>query len=77
MSERKVYHVVPNGDQGWRLKVEGAQRATSRHQTKEEAIQKGRALASKEPLGQVIIHKRDGTIEGEYTYGKDPFPPRG
>jgi hypothetical protein len=26
---------------------------------------------------QVKIHKKDGTIESERTYGDDPYPPRG
>lgn len=30
-----------------------------------------------EALGQVIIHKQDGTIQTEYTYGDDPSPPAG
>jgi hypothetical protein len=29
-------------------------------------------MAKSEALGQVIVHKRDGTIEQEFTYGEDP-----
>jgi len=28
-------------------------------------------------LGQVVIHKKDMTIQTEHTYGKDPYPPKG
>lgn len=28
-------------------------------------------------LSQIIIQKSDGTFREEWTYGKDPFPPRG
>ena len=40
--------------------------------TKDEAIQEAKAMAKAAPLGQLIIHKQDHTIETEYTYGEDP-----
>jgi hypothetical protein len=36
----------------------------------------GRGLAKRQQ-GQVVIRKKDGTIQEERTYGKDPFPPKG
>jgi hypothetical protein len=78
MGERRVYHVTKRDDgQGWETKAEGAQRASTIERTKEEAVKAAAGLAKNASLGQVVIHKQDGTIQSERTYGKDPFPPEG
>jgi len=71
MSERKVIHVTPHGS-AWDVKGEGSNRVTGHFENKEEAVSRAREIAQSAPLGQVIIHKRDGTIETEHTYGEDP-----
>ena len=76
-STRVTYHVTPNSDEGWDVKKEKADRASSNHDTKAEAIERAKELAKKQTLGQVVIHKKDGTIQIEYTYGEDPYPPEG
>lgn len=68
---RKTYHVV-SGDNGWSVKRQNSQRASSTHNTKQEAIERGRDLARSTSQGQLIIHRRDGKIQTEYTYGNDP-----
>jgi len=45
--------------------------------TKDEAIKYGKNLAKKAGLGQLKIHKKNGTFQTEYTYENDPFPPEG
>ena len=76
MSKRQVFHVTP--DQGdWKVKREGAERASKTFEKKEAAVNYGREKAKNQDLGQVIIHKKDGTIQTEHTYGKDPCPPKG
>ncbi len=77
MPSRKVYHVTPNQGGGWKVQSVGSKRASRTTGTKEEAIQAGKELAKSPPLGQIVIHKKDGTIQTEHTYGKDPFPPEG
>ena len=77
MSNRKTYHVVPNKKSGWDVKAEKASRSSSSHETKSEAVERGKELAKNQPLGQIVIHKGDGTIQTEHTYGKDPHPPKG
>lgn len=77
MPKRMTYHVTPGADGGWKVKEENASRASSNHDTKAEAIERAKELAKNQNLGQVIIHKQDGTFQTEYTYGKDPFPPKG
>lgn len=79
MAERKVFHVTPAAgpERGWEVRERQADRPASRHDRKEEAVEKARELAQAGELGQVVIHKQDGTIQKEYTYGEDPYPPEG
>lgn len=72
MTKRTVYHVVPDGDE-WKVEKEGGQRASARTENKVDAISTAKDLAKNSgPLSQVKIHKVDGTVQIEYTYGKDP-----
>lgn len=68
---RKVYHVSPDQG-GWMVKAEGGSRKLSTHSHKPEAVAAARERAQSDNLGQVIVHKKDGTIQTEYTYGADP-----
>jgi uncharacterized protein YdaT len=77
MANRKTYHVTPDGAGGWRVKAEGASRASSAHENKTDAVQSAKNLAKAQPLGQVVIHRTDGQIQTEHIYGKDPHPPKG
>ena len=77
MPKRTRYHVVPDGDD-WKVEKEGASRASARCDTKHDAVDRGRDLAKGQGPSQLIIHKKDGVIQEERTYGgKDPFPPKG
>lgn len=69
MAERTVYHVVPNQDEGWKVELEGASQASSTHQNKDEAVERARELAQDREPSQIIIHREDGTIQEERTYG--------
>ena len=69
MTKRTSIHVVPQREE-WAVKEEG--RVLSTHDTKAEAVDRATKAAKSAPLGQVVIHKSDGTIETEHTYGKDP-----
>lgn len=66
----KTYHVVHERGR-WAVEGEHAKRSSSRHDTKDEAVERGRHLA-RARQGQLKIHKMDGTLETEYTYGHDP-----
>ena len=69
---RVVYHVVPNSSADkWVVSQENAD-YRSEHDTKEEAVEEARRLAQKAELGQIKVHKRDGNMEYESTYGDDP-----
>ncbi len=70
-TRRVVHDVVPNKKQGgWDDKVAG--KTVGHHETKDPAVDAAIAAAKAAPLGQVKIHKQDGKIQEERTYGKDP-----
>lgn len=75
MSRPKPQHVVTH-PQGWAVKREGSDRASAVLPTKEQAFERAREIAQREE-GSVVVHKENGQIQEERTYGKDPFPPRG
>jgi hypothetical protein len=71
---RKVYRVVPLGT-NWQVKHDG--KVLSNHALKSLAIDAGKKAALANQPSQLVIHRADGTIETEYTYGNDPYPPVG
>jgi uncharacterized protein YdaT len=76
MAKRTVSHVTHDNGQ-WKVKKENAQRASSVHDTKKEAVDQAIEQAKQKKPSQVIIHKKDNTIQEERTYGNDPHPPDG
>lgn len=72
---RRNQHVVPHDD-GWAVRGAGSRRATSVHQTQQEAIDAARGIARNQRT-ELFIHRRDGRIRDRDSYGGDPFPPRG
>lgn len=71
---RKIYRVVPSGTR-WQVKHNGL--VLSNHVTKPPAVAEGQKVAKANKPSQLVVHRSDGTIEYEYTYGNDPFPPAG
>jgi hypothetical protein len=70
--ERVVYHVVPNASaEKWVVSQENAE-LRREFDTKEEALEFAKERASSAELGQVKVHKKDGNMEYESTYGEDP-----
>ncbi|HET9212763.1 MAG TPA: DUF2188 domain-containing protein [Thermoanaerobaculia bacterium] len=70
--DRVVYHVVPNSSgEKWVVSQENAE-FRREFETKDEAVQFAKERARKEELGQVKVHKKDGNMEYESTYGDDP-----
>ena len=71
----KNQHVVPHDD-GWAVRGEGNERATSVHDTQQQAIDAGREIAQNQG-SELLIHGRDGQIRERNSYGNDPYPPKG
>ncbi|MDA3926856.1 MAG: DUF2188 domain-containing protein [Kiritimatiellae bacterium] len=74
--KRKVYHVTKKNDR-WQGKLTGASKASVAAPTKAEAVAKTKSLAKAAPLGQIRIHKENGRIQTEHTYGQDPHKYQG
>jgi hypothetical protein len=71
-NERMVYHVVPNSSaERWLVTQENAD-FRKEFNTKEDAVEFAKERAREAQLGQVKVHKMDGNMEYESTYGKDP-----
>ena len=58
------------------MKRGGADRASSHHDTKQNAVDRGREI-SRNQNTELRIHNRDGRISGSDSHGNDPFPPEG
>lgn len=66
---RTVYEVVPHPD-GWAVQKQGADRATSVHGTKKEAMEAGRTVAGDHEPSQLIVQRQDGSVQDSFTYGE-------
>ncbi|HEU4561705.1 MAG TPA: DUF2188 domain-containing protein [Longimicrobium sp.] len=73
---RNIYDVSPDGDK-WKVKKRGAATAAGTFDKKQDAVDYGVALARANQPSQLVIRRKDGTIEEERTYGDDPYPPAG
>jgi hypothetical protein len=71
-SERKVYHVSPDAAaERWVVSQENAE-FRREFDRKEEAVDFAKERAQEAELGQVKVHRKDGNMEYESTYGEDP-----
>lgn len=76
--ERKKYHVTYRAeDDKWQGKVEKAKRPSVVSDTKKDAMDRTIDLAKNHGHAQVFIHKKDGKIQEERTYGDDPSGSKG
>lgn len=62
-------HVIKR-ETGWSVKREGSPRAASVHKTREEAITNARKLARRSARSLVVVHRADGSIESQESYGR-------
>lgn len=79
MAARRVpgaHHVVPRSCGGWEVKRGGAERATSHHDTKREAVDRGPEISRNQGT-ELRIHNMDGKIGQSDSHGRDPDPPKG
>lgn len=71
----KNQHVVPH-PHGWAVKGAGNSKATRVVATQAEAIAAGREIAINQG-SELRIHRPNGQIRDNRSYGNDPFPPEG
>lgn len=74
---RKVIYVLSHGTK-WKVKCDHCDSEIK--DTQAEAIKVARrhvAGLSAGTLSQILIQRDNGQFRAEWTYGQDPFPPRG
>lgn len=71
----KNHHVVPHQD-GWAVESAGNQRATSVHETQQQAVDAARNIARNQQ-SELVIHRPDGRIRDKDSHGNDPCPRKG
>jgi hypothetical protein len=71
--DRNTHHVVPDPKGGWSVKKGGAVRASRHFARKSDAESWGRKVST-EQGSDLVIHKRDGTIQRKDSYAAAPRP---
>ena len=71
----KNQYVVRDGDK-WGVRGEGNERLTRSFDTQREAINHGRDIARNQS-SELRIQGRNGQFREAWSYGNDPFPPKG
>jgi hypothetical protein len=71
--QRQVFHSV-NRKGVWTVTLNNKAVAThdTQSQSEADARRRGRAAYEAGGLGQAVMHRADGEIRTEHTYGKDP-----
>jgi hypothetical protein len=72
---KKTHHVIPAPNGGWNVRKGGSERASKHFENKKEAEDWARVV-SKNQNSELVIHKRDGTIQRKDSHGNDPMPPK-
>lgn len=62
-----VYSVTARED-GWAVEKQGAERAVSVHPTKDEALERARALAAEHKPSELVVHRKDGSVQDTFVY---------
>ena len=61
-------------DGGWAVRREGAERDSSHHDRKTDAMEAARTRPAATRV-EVVEHGRNGRIQDSDSYGNDPHPP--
>ena len=72
---RAVMHLVhKNADGRWHLEQNGSDLGSyhTKEHAEREGKKRGRELESSGLDAQLVVHRQDGSIETEWTYGHDP-----
>jgi hypothetical protein len=72
---RAVMHLVhKNVDDRWHLEQNGSDLGSydTREQAESDGKLRGRQLEASGLDAQLVVHRKDGSIETEWTYGRDP-----
>lgn len=68
-ADRETYRVVAQPEGGWVVESGKTGQISSVHRTKDEAVKDARRSARAHEPSQVLVYKKDGTVQTEHTYG--------
>ena len=71
----KQIHVIKHGND-WAAKQDKAQRVSVIALSQRKAFERAREIAKRKGE-EVSIHNKAGQIRAKYSYGNDPYPPKG
>ena len=71
----KVYRMVAGGS-SWQVKHEGKVLSPTTALSSRLSTLAAECAIANQP-SQLVVHRADETIEDEWTYGDDPYPPPG
>jgi hypothetical protein len=72
----KWHHISPDSRGSWKVKKEGAERASRVFDKKEDAIRHGREMSKSHGI-DLYVHRRDGTVESKASYRSEELSPSG
>jgi hypothetical protein len=72
---KKQHHIQPRKDGDWEVKKSGDDWASRILPTKQEAEKVGRQISQNQGT-ELVVHRKDGTIERKDSHGNDSNPPK-
>ena len=72
----KSHHVVPTPNGGWNVKKGGSIKASRHFDNKQDAVQYGKQVSISQK-SDLVVHKKDGTIQSKDSSGRKSNPPKG
>ena len=76
MTAKKDYWTGKRNDGKWAVKRSGSSKASSLHDTQEQAWKEARRLA-RGTSSEAFLKGKDGKIRTRNSYGNDHYPPKG
>ncbi len=67
--QRTTYRVTPQPEGGWIVESGEFGQVAGIHRTKDEALRSAREAARDHQPSQVLLYKKDETVQAEHTYG--------
>ncbi|WP_374311177.1 DUF2188 domain-containing protein [Dongia sp.] len=74
-----VQYVIGKHEGRWKISYEGKHHGSydTQHAATRQAIDWAQEVGGKGHSASVLIKGEDGRFRTEWTYGKDPYPPKG
>lgn len=65
--QASVYHLEPTED-GWRLRLDSAERASALFETKQDGLEAARELVAERAPSELVVHLADGSEQTRHRY---------